>query len=84
MNSYISHEKRSGLVSIGGLQQVAQWARDRIVKSPKSIIAIIKCRPSEGGRVVAEMDINGNRIIEQGRRLSNKDVLALSARSGNG
>lgn len=83
MKSYLAHDKKSGLVSTGGLQQVTKWAWERFTKSPKAIIVIIKCRPSEGGCVIAEIDINGGRIIEQGRTLSNRHVIALSARSCN-
>ena len=81
MKSYLAHDKKSGLVFAGGLQMVTKWAGERIETAPKAIIAIIQCRPSEGGRVIAEIDIDGGRIIEQGRRLSSSGVSKLSARA---
>jgi len=85
MTSYIAHDKKSGLVACGGLHQVAEWSRQRIAnKAPKSVIAIIKCRPTSDGRVIAEITNSGGRIIEQGRTISWSDVVKLSKRACNG
>jgi len=85
MISYIAHDKKSGLVACGGLQQVVEWSRQRIAsKAPKAVIAIIKCRPDEGGRVIAEITFDGGRIIEQGRTIPRRDVILLSRRASNG
>ena len=83
MKSYLAHDKKSGLVSTGGLRQVCDWARNRVNKSPHSIINIIQCRPAEGGRVVAEFDKSGGRIIQSGRIVSNKDAMKLTRQAQN-
>lgn len=85
MTSYIAHDKKSGLVHCGGLHQVAKWSKQRIAdKAPKAVIAIIKCRPDEDGRVIAEFTADGGRIIEKGRIVQWRDVLKLSKRACDG
>ena len=85
MTSYIAHDKKSGLIHCGGLHQVAEWSRQRIaIKAPKAVIAIIKCRPDCDGRVIAEITFDGDRIIESGRTIPWRDVVALSRRALNG
>jgi len=85
MTSYIAHDKKSGLVYQGGLNQVAEWSRLRIQnKAPKAVIAIIKCRPESDGRVIAEFTYKGGQIIENGRTLNQKDILKLCKRAKDG
>lgn len=85
MVSYLAHDKSSGLVFSGGFHQVAKWSQQRIeLKSPKAVIAIIKCRPSENGRVVAEYSIQGVHFIENGRTIPNRDIIKFSRLAGHG
>lgn len=85
MVSYLAHDKESGLVVSGGLQQVAEWSRQRIAnKAPKAVIAIIKCRPASNARVIAEFTNSGGRIIDKGRTISWNEVIRLSKRACNG
>lgn len=83
MKSYLAHDKKSGLVSTGGLKQVCDWAKNRVNKSPHSIINIIQCRPAEGGQIIAEFDDSGGRIISNGRVVLNKDVMKLTRQAQN-
>jgi len=85
MVSYLAHDKNSGLVASGGLHQVAKWSRQRIAnKAPKAVIAIIRCRPSTDGKVIAEFTKSGGRIIEQGRSISWSDIVKLAKRACDG
>ena len=85
MISYIAHDKKSGSVYCGGLNHVAEWSRQRIAnKAPKAVIAIIKCRPNEDGRVIAEITFDGGCIIKSGRTIPWRDVIKLSRRASDG
>ncbi len=85
MVSYIAHDKKSGVVFMGGLSQVADWSRDRIAgKAPKAIISIIKCRPESDGKVIAEFTPNGGYIVTGGRVISKREVMKLSRRTSDG
>lgn len=79
MVSYLAHDKSSGLVASGGFHQVAEWSRQRIAnKAPRAVIAIIKCRPTTDGRVIAEFTCDGSRVIERGRTISWVEIVKLS------
>lgn len=82
--TYIAHDKTSGITYGGGLSACTAWAFDRVKKTPKSIIAIIRARPSEDGLVVAEIDVNGGRWIFGGRYVSKRELSKLAKRVANG
>lgn len=85
MITYLAHDKKSGVVTSGGLSQVAEWSRQRVAnKAPSAVIVIIKCRPDSDGRVIAEFTASGGRIIEQGRFIKRQDVIKLSLRACDG
>lgn len=82
--TYIAHDKASGITYSGGLSACTAWAFDRVKKTHKSIIAIIRARPSEDGLVVAEIDVNGGRWIFGGRYVSKRELSKLAKRVANG
>lgn len=84
MHTFIAHDKTNGLVHCGDFMDVIEWTRKRVMKVPCSIIIIIKCRPSEGGRVIAEIDKGSERTIKYGREFKNREILILYRRCANG
>jgi len=84
MISYLAHDKASGLIKEGGLNACLQWAFNRIAKSPASVIAIIKARPAEDGRIIAEVDKAGGRWVFGGRHVPKREVTKLTKRAAHG
>jgi len=76
--SYLSHDKTSGLTKEGGLNACLQWAISRVEKHPESVIAIIKARPAEDGRVIAEVDKTGLLWVFGGRYVPKREVKKLT------
>lgn len=84
MLSYIAHDKSCGTVHQGGLHACLNWALSRVQNHPKAIIAILRLRPSEDGRVIAEVDNTGGRWIFGGRYLPKREVSRLTRRAAHG
>lgn len=84
MVSYISHDKTSGRVSGGGLNACLRWAFARAENYPESVIAIIKARPGEYARVIAEVDKTGFRWVFGGRYVPKREVSKLTRRAAHG
>ncbi|MBO0611788.1 hypothetical protein [Thiothrix fructosivorans] len=78
MVSYFAQDKTSGLIMSGGLNACLQWAFNRIAKSPESVIAIIKARPAEDARVIADVDKTGGRWVFGGRYVPKREVSKLT------
>ena len=81
MITFIAHDKSSGVVCCGGFNRVINWSANHVKTSSSSVIVIIKCRPSEDGKVIIEIDKFGLREITKGRALSQRDVIKLSRRA---
>ena len=79
--TYISHDKTSGITCGGGLSVCIAWALGRVKQYPKSIIVIIRARPSENGLVVAEIDHSGGRWIFGGRSVPKRELSKLARRA---
>ncbi len=84
MMSYIAHDTTSGMVSGGGLSTCLCWAFDRCAKKPESVVTIIKSRPGEDARVIAEVDKTGGRWIFGGRYIPRREVSKLTRRAASG
>lgn len=82
--TYIAHDKTSGITYGGSFLVCSHWAFERVKQHPKSIIAIIRARPSEDGLVVAEVDVNGGCRIFGGRYMSKRELSKLARRVANG
>ncbi len=84
MVSYFAHNKASGQVSEGGLAACIRWAVASVEQSKNAVIAIIKSRPGEDARVIAEVDSNGLCWIFDGRYLAKREVTKLTRRAAHG
>jgi hypothetical protein len=84
MVSYLAHCKTSGLIHSGGLNACLQWAFNRVAKSPESVIAIIKARPAEDARIIADIDKTGGRWVFGGRYVPKREVSKLARRAAHG
>jgi hypothetical protein len=82
MISYLAHDKANGLIKEDGLNDCLQWAFNRVAKYPESVIAIIKARPAEDGRIIAEVDKAGGRWVFGGRYV--REVTKLTKRAAHG
>lgn len=84
MISYLAHDKASGQVSEGGLNACLRWTFARTENNSESVIAIIKARPGEDARVIAEVDKTGLRWIFGGRFVPKREVSKLTRRAAHG
>lgn len=84
MISYLAHDKTSGAVQDGGLSACLRWAVARLEQHQGAVIAIIKARPGEDARVIAEVDSSGVRWIFDGRYIPKREVTKLTRRAENG
>lgn len=84
MVSYIAHDKASGAVQDGGLSVCIRWAVARVEQSQNAVIAIIKARPGEDARVIADVDSDGLRWVFNGRYLPKREVTKLTRRAAHG
>lgn len=84
MVSYLSHCKTSGLIHTGGINACLGWAFQRVAEHPGSVISIIKIRPGEDGRIIAEVDKAGGRWVFGGRYIPKREVSKLARRAAHG
>lgn len=84
MVSYFAQDKTSGLIMSGGLNTCLHWAFNCVAKYPESVIAIIKARPAEDGRIIAEVDKAGGRWVFGGRYVPKREVSKLTRRAAHG
>lgn len=84
MISYLAHDKASGMTQEGGLNACLHWAFASVAKYPESVIAIIKARPAEDGRIIAEVDKIGGRWVFGGRYVPKREVSKLTKRAAHG
>lgn len=84
MVSYLAHDKASGLAHDGGLSACLRWSVARVESNQSSIIAIIKARPGEDARVIAEADKSGLRWVFGGRYVPKREVSKLTRRADHG
>lgn len=84
MISYLAHDKASGLTKEGGRNACLRWAFDQVTKHPESVISIIKTRPGEDARVIAEIDKTGGRWVFGGRYVPKREVSKLTRRAAHG
>lgn len=84
MQTYLAHAKSSGKVWQGGLNACTSQAFRHVEGYPKAVITIIKLRPGEPARVIAEIDENGGRWIFGGRTLSRQQISKLTRGCENG
>ena len=83
MVSYFAHDKANGSIREGGLNACLHWAFNRVAKYPESVIAIIKTRPAEDGRIIAEVDKVGGRWVFGGRYVPKREVSKLTKRAAH-
>ena len=82
--TYLAHDKTSGAVYGGGLDACLCWSRDHLTNHSKSIIIIIRVRPSEDGRVIAELDTTSERWVFGGRYVPKREISKLVKRVAHG
>lgn len=82
--TYLAACKASGAVYSGGLNACLNWSVNRLLTYPKSIIIIIRVRPSEDGRVIAELDATGGRWVFGGRYVPKREISKLVKRVVHG
>lgn len=82
--TYIAQDKTSGVSIGGGLNACLQWANNRVSQCPKSVVIIIRARPNEDGKVIAEVDSDGGRWLFDGRYIPKREVSKLIRRLANG
>ena len=75
--TYIAQDKTSGVSIVGGLNACLQWANNRVAQHPKSNVIIIRVRPSEDGKIIAEVDNNGERWLFDGRYIPKRDITKM-------
>lgn len=84
MVSHIAHDKSTGATNEGGLSACLRWAFSRVAEHPESVINIIKTRPGEDARIIAEVDKTGGRWIFGGRYVPKREVSKLVRRAAHG
>ena len=72
--TYIAQDKTSGVSIGGGLNACLLWANSRVAQCPKSVVIIIRVRPSEDGKIIMEVDSNGGRWLFDGRYIKKRDI----------
>lgn len=82
--TYLAVCKTSGAVFSGGLSACLQWVQNHLASHPKSIVIVIRVRPSEDGRVIAEFDDTGGRWIFGGRYVPKREISKLVRRVAHG
>lgn len=75
--TYLAQDKANGITMAGGLSACLLWAVCRIAKHPKSIVVVIRVRPAEDGKVIAEVDNNGGRWLFDGRYIPKRDITKM-------
>ena len=82
--TYIAQDKTSGVSIGGGLNACLQWANNRVSQCPKSVVIIIRARPNEDGKVIAEVDSNCGRWLFDGRYIKKRDISKMIRSISNG
>ena len=82
--TYLAQCKISGVVRGGGLNDCLCWSRNHLANHSKSVIILIRVRPSEDGRVIAELDATGGRWVFGGRYVPKREISKLVRRVAHG
>jgi hypothetical protein len=75
--TYLAQDKANGITMVGGLSACLSWAAYRVAQHPKSNVIIIRVRPSEDGKIIAEVDNNGGRWLFDGRYIPKRDITKM-------